>query len=157
MEYTVRPAQTQDIAHLHRMLCAIAALHAQERPDIFRNGTSKYSTQQLQELLQDPTYRIFTADNGERVFGYVFCVVQSVSGHQLLQDKKELYVDDLYVDPDCRGFGAATALMQRAKEEAQAIGCDCLTLNVWNFPTSACGFYEKLGYTERKRCMELAL
>ncbi len=156
MDCIVRPAKDSDVPDLHRMLCAIAALHSDARPDIFKSGTAKYSAEQVASLLADETYRIFVAEeNG--VFGYVFCILQSVSNHALLQDKRELYVDDLFVDPDRRGHGAATLLMQRAKEEARMLGCDCITLNVWNFPSSACTFYEKLGYTERKRCMELSL
>lgn len=157
MLFSVRPATVQDIPELHRMLLCIAELHAQARPDIFRAAASKYSRQDIGKLLCDPTCRIFVADSGSRVFGYVFCLLQQVQGHPLLQDKKELYVDDLFVDADCRGSGAAKQLMHRAEEEARLLGCDSVTLNVWNFPSSAVGFYEKLGYTERKRCMEISL
>ena len=47
--------------------------------------------------------------------------------------------------------------MEKAKQQAEACRCDCLTLNVWNVPYSALALYEKLGYTERKRYMELPL
>lgn len=156
MSVTVRTATNQDIPDLHRMLLAIAAFHSEARPDIFKTGSAKYSPQELENLLKDDTYRIFIAED-DGVFGYVFCILQTVKNHLLLQDKKELYVDDLFVDPEHRGNGTATLLMQRAQQEAKQSGCDCVTLNVWNVPSSALPFYEKLGYAERKRYMELPL
>lgn len=156
MAVNIRPALDSDIPALHRMLLAIAAFHGEARPDIFKTGEAKYTPQQLQDLLKDDTYRIFVAQD-DAVFGYVFCILQTVKDHLLLQDKRELYVDDLFVDADRRGGGTATLLMQKAQEEALRCGCDCVTLNVWNVPGSALPFYEKLGYTERKRYMELEL
>ncbi|MBQ3519829.1 MAG: GNAT family N-acetyltransferase [Clostridia bacterium] len=156
MAVLIRAAHSGDIPDLHRMLLCIAAFHGQARPDIFKTGASKYTPEELQELLCDETYRIFVAEDAG-VCGYVFCILQTVQDHLLLQNRKELYVDDLFVDPDCRGKGTATLLMQKAQEEAERCGCDCVTLNVWNVPHSALPFYEKLGYTERKRYMELSV
>lgn len=156
MSVQIRPALVKDIPDLHRMLLAIAEFHGNARPDIFRTGAAKYTPQELAALLEDDSYRIFVAED-DGVFGYVFCIIQRVNDHLLLQDKSEFYVDDLFVDPARRGNHTATLLMQRAQEEAKANGCDCVTLNVWNVPGSALPFYEKLGYTERKRYMELPL
>lgn len=156
MSLLIRPAEQKDIPDLHRMLLCIAAFHGEARPDIFKTGTAKYTPEELETLLKDDTYRIFVAED-EGVFGYCFCILQEVKDHLLLQDKKELYVDDLYVDENRRGGGTATALMQAAREEAKQNGCSCVTLNVWNVPHSALPFYEKLGYTERKRYMELEI
>ena len=156
MAVLIRAAHSGDIPDLHRMLLSIAEFHGQAPTDIFKTGAAKYTPEELQTLLADDTYRIFVAED-KGVFGYVFCILQTVQGHLLLQDKKELYVDDLFVDADRRGAGAATLLMQKAQEEARNCGCDCVTLNVWNVPSSALPFYEKLGYTERKRYMELPL
>lgn len=156
MALQIRPAEKQDIPDLHRMLLCIAAFHGEARPDIFKTGTAKYTPEELAALLGDNTYRIFVAeDNG--ICGYCFCILQEVKDHLLLQDKKELYVDDLFVDADRRGSGIATALMQKAQQEAIENGCATVTLNVWNVPHSALPFYEKLGYTERKRYMELEI
>ena len=157
MSVLIRRAREKDIPDLHRMLLAIAAFHAEARPDIFKTGQSKYTPEDLQLLLQDDTYRIFVAEAPDGVCGYVFGILQETKDHLLLQDRKELYVDDLYVDANKRKGGIATLLMQQAKQEAQANGCCCVTLNVWNLPASALAFYEKLGYTERKRYMELEI
>ncbi len=156
MAVLIRPAHSGDIPDLHRMLLCIAAFHGQARPDIFKTGAAKYTPEELQALLGDNTCRIFVAED-EGVCGYVFCILQTVQTHLLLQDRKELYVDDLFVDPAYRGHGTATKLMEEAQKEAKRQHCDCVTLNVWNVPHSALPFYEKLGYTERKRYMELPL
>ena len=156
MEVTIRRACCDDIARLHEMLLGIAAFHGNARPDIFKTGSAKYSPDDLKNILQNPDYHIFVAD-GNGVCGYVFCILQTVEDHPLLQSRRELYVDDLYVEPTCRGKGIATLLMEKAKQQAEACRCDCLTLNVWNVPHSALALYEKLGYTERKRYMELPL
>ena len=156
MAVLIRPATNTDIPDIHRMLTSIAAFHAEARPDIFRSGTSKYTEQEIADLLADDTCRIFVAEE-DGVFGYVFCILQTVQDHLLLQDKRELYVDDLFVDADRRGSGTATLLMEEAQREAKRQNCDCITLNVWNVPHSALPFYEKLGYTERKRYMEMPI
>lgn len=158
MEIEIRRAQERDIPDLHRMLLETAAFHGAKRPDIFKSGAAKYSTEELTALLtQNNEYTIFAAQAEEKVCGYVFCILQTVRDHPLLQDRRELYVDDLFVDREYRSNGIARLLMQQAQAFAKQENCDCVTLNVWNFPETARGFYEKAGYTERKRYMELPL
>ena len=156
MALLIRRAEKKDIPDLHRMLLCIAAFHGEARPDIFRTGAAKYTPEELAELLDDSSYCIFVAED-EGVCGYCFCILQEVQDHLLLQNKRELYVDDLFVDADRRGNGIARALMQTARQQAAESGCSSVTLNVWNVPHSALPFYEKLGYTERKRYMELKI
>ena len=89
--------------------------------------------------------------------GYTFCEVQTIRDNPVLQDRKELYIDDLCVDSGVRGKGVAKALFDRAKEYAQELGCDAVTLNVWEGNDRARRFYEKCGLTPRKTYMELTL
>ena len=54
MSITVRPAQGADAEGVVSLLCDIADLHHNGRPDIFRSGFSKYD---IPEYLQSPLFK----------------------------------------------------------------------------------------------------
>lgn len=58
-----------------------------------------------------------------------------------------LYLEDLFVHPDARRTGIATAMLARLKKEAEATGCGRMdwTVLAWNEPARA--LYEGLGAT----------
>jgi len=58
---------------------------------------------------------------------------------------KILCIDILWVDPEHRNKGYATALMNDAENTAKEIGCRLAHLDTFDF--QAKGLYEKLGYT----------
>ena len=72
-------------------------------------------------------------------------------------DRKELYLDDLCVDASVRGKGVAKLLWQRTVELARELGCDAVTLNVWEGNDRARKFYENCGLTVRKTFLEYPL
>ncbi len=58
---------------------------------------------------------------------------------------KSMYMDDLYVRPECRGNSIGTSLIKSVIDKAKAENCNRLRWQVsdWNQP--AIEFYEKLG------------
>ena len=70
---------------------------------------------------------------------------------------RTLYVDDLCVEKAARGGGIGKALMARAAEEARALGCYNLYLNVWVCNEDAIRFYEKIGMQVQRQYMEMIL
>ena len=65
------------------------------------------------------------------------------------------YMDMVAID--CRGKGVAKALYRYVCLWAKSIGCDFVTLNVWQGNDSAHGFYEAMGLTPRSTTMEQKL
>ena len=72
-------------------------------------------------------------------------------------DRKELYLDDLCVDASVRGKGVAKQLWQETVDLAKQLGCDAVTLNVWEGNDRARKFYENCGLTVRKTFLEYPL
>ena len=154
---TIRFACEADIPQMLDLLRQVELVHHGIRPDLFRNGGEKYDEAALEDILQNPNSPILAAAEDGVMVGYTFCEVQTIRDNPVLQDRKELYIDDLCVDSGVRGKGVAKALFDRAKEYAQELGCDAVTLNVWEGNDRARRFYEKCGLTPRKTYMELTL
>ena len=153
----IRPARSRDIPGLIALLRQVGEVHHVIRPDIFCGGAQKYDEAELAQLLQDPERPIFVAVEAGFVQGYCFCIHREFAGSAVLTDRKELYIDDLCVDENCRGQGVATKLYDHVCCYAKSCGCTFITLNVWNGNDGAMKFYEKAGLTPRSITMEMKL
>ena len=154
---TIRPAENCHIPGLIRLLYQVGGVHHDIRPDLFREGAIKYTETDLEDLLRDENSPIFVAVEGETVLGYCFCQIQDHRGTTVLTDRVEIYIDDLCVEESCQGRGIAKALYNYVCAWAKALGCAYVTLNVWCGNDGAMKFYEKMGMTQRKICMEAKL
>ena len=153
----IRPAEVRDIPGMISLLHQVGEVHHVIRPDIFCSGALKYDEHALEELLKDESKPIFIADKDGFVAGYCFCQIRNYAGSTVQTDRKELYIDDLCVDENCRGQGIATALYEYVSAYAKEIGCTFITLNVWCGNDGAMKFYEKAGLTPRHIMMETKL
>ena len=98
----VRKAEKRDIGAIIRLLHQVNMVHYEKRPDLFKPYTTKYDEQELEALLGDDSKPIFVYDDGE-VLGHAFCQISEVKDHRLLQDAKNLYIDDICVEETARG------------------------------------------------------
>ena len=153
----IRKAEVRDIPGMIELLKQVGQVHHVIRPDIFRAGAQKYTPADLEEILKDPARPIFVAVKGGFVAGYCFCIHKQTRDDSVLMDSRELYIDDLCVDENCRGQGIARALYAHTLEYAKSQGCDAITLNVWHGNDTALRFYENAGFTPRKTFMEVKL
>lgn len=153
----IRLAKEKDIPKIEDLLAQVCLVHHNGRPDIFKIGT-KYSTEELKELLKDEQRPILVSvDENDNVMGYCFCVFQQHINNSVLTDIKTLYIDDLCVDENQRGKHIGKELYESAVMFAKEKGCYNLTLNVWSCNPSAMRFYEAQGLAPQKIGMELVL
>ena len=145
------------MVHLAHLLQQVGQVHAEGRPDLFRQGAQKYNEAELEAILADDSRPIFIAEEAGQVLGYCFCVHKNYVGDPVLADRKELYIDDLCVEESCRNMGIATALYRHVTEYAKNQGYGFITLNVWAGNDNAQKFYEHLGFTVRNTHMESKL
>ena len=138
------------------MLHQVNMVHHVLRPDLFKPYTTKYNEQELEALIGDDSKPIFVFDNGE-VLGHAFCMITEVKGDKLLQDIKTLYIDDICVDENARGKHIGKALYEYVRDYAQSIGCNNITLNVWDGNDAALNFYKNMGMKVQKTTMEVIL
>ncbi len=133
-------------------------VHHKGRPDLFKPGKSKYTDEELKDLLQDSNRPILAAvDDNDCMQGYAFCIFQQYKDHNIMTDIKTLYIDDLCVDETMRGKHIGKLLYNAALDYAREHGCYNLTLNVWSCNESAMKFYESCGLKPQKVGMEVIL
>lgn len=152
----VRKADINDIGRIMELLHQVNRVHYEIRPDLFKPNTTKYDEQELAALLNDENKPIFVYDDGE-VLGHAFCLVTEVKDNLLLQDIKTLYIDDICVDEKARGRHVGKALYGYVRDYAVAIGCNNITLNVWEGNDPALSFYKNMGMHIQKTTMEMIL
>ena len=152
----IRKAEKKDIQGLINLLYQVDAVHNGIRPDLFKGNTSKYTEQELEELINDDNKPIFVYDDG-KILGHAFCQINEVKNHRLLQDAKTLYIDDICVDEHSRGRHIGKALYEYVYNYAKSIDCHNITLNVWEGNDSAYNFYKQMGMQIQKTGMEVIL
>ena len=153
---TIRRANKNDIRRIIELLHQVDMVHHVIRPDLFKPNTTKYNEQELEALLGDDSKPVFVFDDGE-VLGHAFCLITEVRDDKLLQDIKTLYIDDISVDEKARGHHVGKALYDHVRDYAKSIGCNNITLNVWEGNNSAISFYKNMGMKVQKTTMEIKL
>jgi len=152
----IRKARKEDVKRIIELLHQVNMVHHVIRPDLFKPHTTKYNEQELEELLLDDSKPIFVFDNNI-VLGYAFCQITEVRGNQLLEDIKTLYIDDICVDQNARGKHVGKALYEYVLDYAKSLGCNNITLNVWDGNEPALRFYRNMGMRVQKTTMEVLL
>ncbi len=153
----IRFAEIKDIPKILDLLSQVDLVHHKGRPDIFKIGT-KYNAEELKEIISDKERPILVAtDENDKVTGYCFCILKQQKNDSVLTDIKTLYIDDLCIDETLRGKHIGTSLYEAAVNLAHENDCYNITLNVWSCNPSALKFYELLGMTPQKICMEKIL
>ena len=152
----VRKANKNDIGRMIELLHQVDMVHHEIRPDLFKPNTTKYNEQELEALLDNDSKPIFVFEDG-KVLGHAFCLITEVRDDKLLQDIKTLYIDDICVDEKARGNHVGKALYEYVHNYALSIGCNNITLNVWEGNDPALSFYRNMGMKVQKTTMEMRL
>jgi ribosomal protein S18 acetylase RimI-like enzyme len=152
----IRRAEIKDIPGIISLLHQVNMVHHVLRPDLFKPYTTKYNEQELEALMGDDSKPIFVFEDGG-VLGHAFCMITEVKGDKLLQDIKTLYIDDICVDENARGQHVGKALYEYVRDYAASIGCNNITLNVWDGNDAALSFYKNMGMKVQKTTMEIVL
>ena len=150
----IRRAEIKDIPGIISLLHQVNMVHHVLRPDLFKPYTTKYNEQELEALIGDDSKPIFVFDDGA-ILGHAFCMITEVKGDKLLEDIKTLYIDDICVDEKARGKHVGKALYEYVRDYAASIGCNNITLNVWEGNDAALNFYKNMGMKVQKTTMEI--
>ena len=118
----IRKAETKDINAILNLLKQVNLIHHNGRPDIFNIGT-KYTYEQLVEIIDDDNCSILVANDNGKIKGYAFCIYQENKNDNILTDIKTLYLDDLCVDKNYRGKHIGKKLYDAVLELAKEKHC----------------------------------
>ena len=149
----IRRAQEDDIPQILGLLKQVLELHAKIRPDIFLSGVTKYTKEDLIEMVDDDIHNIFVAVDDNQVLGYVFYEIRSKTPNMMVPHTV-LYIDDLCVDERYRRKHIGETIFEFIKEEASRLECYEITLSCWEGNDIAKKFYEKMGMKTRNVTME---
>ena len=152
----IRKAKQEDIHRIIELLHQVNMVHHVIRPDLFKPHTTKYNEHELESMLNDSNKPIFVFVDTD-VLGYAFCQISEVKNNQLLENIKTLYIDDICVDENKRGLHIGKALYEYVRDYANSIGCNNMTLNVWEGNAPALSFYKNMGMKVQKTTMEILL
>ncbi len=96
------------------------------------------------------------AIDGTEITAYCFCRIKSWGQkNKAACPRKILWVDEFFVNPVFQREGIGAALTQYLKQTAAQLGCNSVELEVWAFNNAACDFYQKQGFSEQSRLLEL--
>ncbi len=152
---SIRRAQEKDSDRIMDLLLQVLMVHHEARPDLFKGPATKYTKEELSEILSDDSRPVFVwTDEEDAVQGYAFCVLKELTGHNILQDVRSLYIDDLCVDERCRGRHIGKELYEYVLAYAKKAGCYNVFLNVWADNEKALGFYRAMGLRTQRVIME---
>ena len=154
----VRMAGEKDIERIHSLLAQVAMVHHKGRPDLFKYGKSKYTDEELKEILKDKNRPILAAvDDSDCLQGYAFCIFQQYKDSNIMTDIRTLYLDHPCGEEPRRGEHIGKTLYNAVLDFAREHGCYNVTLNVWSCNESAMKFYRSCGLHEQKVGMEVIL
>lgn len=154
----IRRAEKRDIPAILKLLVQVDMVHHEGRPDLFRGPATKYNEKELEELLLCDSAPVFVCVNEQDIpVGHAFCIHKQIKGDSVLTDIRTLYIDDICVDEASRGKHIGRALYEYVLGYAREQGFYNVTLNVWSCNKSAMAFYEAMGLTPQKICMEKIL
>lgn len=149
----IRRALDKDINQILVLLKDVLNIHYELRKDLFIKDSTKYTSQELEEIIKDDNRPIYVYVEEDKVLGYIFCVIKDINNNNMVKHR-ELYIDDLCVLKETRNKGIGKKLVEYTKNEAKRLNCSYLTLNVWT-GNKAEKFYEDLGFKTKKKELEL--
>lgn len=153
----IRRAKQSDIPAISGLLRQVCNVHHHGRPDLFQPDGTKYTAEQLADLIADDSRPIFVAVDSDEVTGYAFCMFKQHLNDTCVTDIRTLYIDDLCVDENRRGQHIGRQLYEYVLQFAKDSGCYNVTLNVWCCNPGAMQFYERCGLVPQKIGMEKIL
>ena len=119
----IRRASEKDIPRLYVLLEQVLQIHAGIRPDIFIPGTTKYTDDELREMVRDDENPIYVAaDERDVCVGYAFCQLREQPFSNNMVPFRSLFIDDLCVDEKTRGQHVGESLFAFCEGRGEAAG-----------------------------------
>jgi GNAT superfamily N-acetyltransferase len=136
MTYRIRPANPDDGPGYVSLVRALAEFEKLPGP------TDEAAMRLLEHAFgKQPYYELLVAEADGRIVAYA----AFFHGYSTFRAEPTLYLEDLFVHPDARGQGIATALMKRLAATAVERGCGRFDWCVLDWNERAQVFYQSLG------------
>lgn len=136
MAISIRRAKPADSMLLFHMIHELACYENEER-------SVKVTAADLYQQLHQPSppFECAIAESDGKPCGFALYFY----AYSTWEGSRTLYLEDLYVTPECRGSGAGAALMMFLAQTAREQQCRRFEWSVLDWNQSAIDFYERLG------------
>lgn len=135
MEWTIREAELADCAAITRL----------NREELGYDFPEKRTREKLRACLANPAHKIFVAESGGEVVGYLH-----LEDYDVLYSPHMKNVLGIAVSGACRRQGVGRALLAAGEAWAKADGAVAVRLVSGEGREGAHAFYQSLGYTGNK-------
>ena len=149
----IKKATIEDIPQIENLLYQVHQIHANVRPDLFKQYLKKYTSEELNSIINNQNTPIFVYKENNEILAYAFIIYKKETSNSLV-NIKTMYVDDFCVDEKHKHKGIGTILFNYIKDVAKQENCYNITLNVYSFNEAAKQFYIKQKMNELKTYME---
>lgn len=134
----------------------VQRLHADRRPDIYRwpaepNGRLAI----LEKARTNPAWRLWVADAGGDVHGYVATELMEKPETALRKPHTEGHIHHISVDPAFHRKGVGGALAKQAITALKEQRADRITVGYWPFNEPSEALFRSLGFQPSSVCAEL--
>lgn len=133
---TIRPATREDIPTI---LHFVRELAIYEKAEHEMQSTSAHLERTM--FCENPSVFGLICLDGDTPVGFAVYFFN----YSTWQGRHGLYLEDLYVSPECRGRGAGKALLQHLAAIAVDKDCGRFEWSVLDWNEPAIGFYESIG------------
>ena len=152
----IEAANPHDLQAIHQLYEELYACMAALQPDNFRPAQQDESF--LRGIMENPEGEILAARSSTGdVLGFAVVQCQNTPVYPSFIPRRYTRLLDIVVTESCRGQGLGKALLQEVERWARSKDSDFIELGVLSENLPAIGVYEKYGYRERRKVMELNL
>lgn len=157
MIYVTRFAQEHELERVNELRRMVNNLHAENRPDIFKQGFDQEISNAIYEMWKLDDYKIIVAEHDQTICGFACIHFIKKSETPYRRPLSFIEVSEFGVDPAFRRKGIATELMAFVFDLAKENGLSRIELNMWDFNESALAFYETVGFRTYRRFLEVEI
>jgi GNAT superfamily N-acetyltransferase len=138
----IRKATAEDLETLRAFQQGVVAAERPFDPTLKPGDLEYYN---LQALLTDPRVQLVVAEEAGRVVGSGYARIEPAKPY--LQHQQYTYLGFMYVDPDYRGRGLNTQILEALRQWTAAQGVTEMRLEVYFENQAARRAYEKFGFS----------
>ncbi len=143
MNAAIEIPKIDDFKRVNELAKQVHELHVNWNPDLFLSVDEVLQKDYFENIIQNK--EIFIAKVKNEIMGYVIFSIRE-KPNPSMRYRKQLNIEAICVDENCRGNGIGTLLLEHIKNIGKEQGCTDMYLTVNQENESAIKVYEKFGF-----------
>ncbi len=143
MNVVIETPKIDDFKRVNELAKQVHEIHVNWNPDLFLSVDEVLPKDTFKDLIQNK--QIFIAKLENKIVGYVTFSIKEKENPSM-RYRKQLNIEAICVDEDCRGNGIGTSLLEYIRKLGKEQGCTDVYLTVNQENENAIKVYEKFGF-----------